>query len=92
VAGEEDGAVKAESEEYLTIKQAAARYGISADCLYDLCQSNRLAHYRIGPKGGLIRVRPADIGRYLRSCRVESVVPTPPRPPADGRTFRNFTL
>jgi excisionase family DNA binding protein len=32
----------------LTVKQAAARGGVSAQLIYQLCEQRRLRHYRVG--------------------------------------------
>ena len=73
----------------LTVAQAAARLGLTPDCVYRLCRSNRIGHFRLGQKGGAIKLRPADVRRYLRSCLVE---PATPRGQGPGRKLRHITV
>jgi excisionase family DNA binding protein len=80
------------NDELLTARQAAERLGVTAETIYALCRANRLAHYRIGAGGGSIRIRPSDLRRYLRGCRVESAVPAPPRGMGSGRPLKHITL
>lgn len=55
----------------LTVKQAAARAGVSASLVYAWCREKRLAHYRVGAGGrrGRIRIDPADLDALLRTLR-----------------------
>ena len=45
----------------LTVKQAAERLKVSADAIYDLCNSGKLPCQRVGNGRGTIRIRPADL-------------------------------
>ena len=45
----------------LSVNQAAARWGVSARHIYDLCATGKLGHLRIG---SLIRIRLSDIEAY----------------------------
>jgi excisionase family DNA binding protein len=44
----------------LTVRQAAARLGISVDDAYLWIRKGALPHIRVGPKPGVIRVHPRD--------------------------------
>jgi excisionase family DNA binding protein len=83
-----DGPERAEKA-YITVAEAASRLGVGENCVYDACRSHRLAHYRLAFEGGAIRIRPVDLCRYARSCRVESALP---RGNGARRKFINFTL
>jgi excisionase family DNA binding protein len=58
----------------LTVKQAAARAGVSVSLIYQLCDERRLPHYRPGGKGkrGKILISPRDLDAFMESIRVES--------------------
>jgi excisionase family DNA binding protein len=45
----------------LTVKQAAERLKVSADAIYDLCESGELPCQRIGKGRGTIRISPAAL-------------------------------
>lgn len=55
----------------LTVKQAAARAGVSPSLVYAWCREQRLAHYRFGREGrrGRIRIDPADLDALVTSLR-----------------------
>ena len=57
----------------MTVKEAAARVGVSPSLVYTWCRDRRLAHYRVGAEGrrGRIRIDPADLDRVIRECRQE---------------------
>ena len=79
----------AEVEELLTVPEVAAYLGLSADAVYRLCRSNRLAHFRVGQKGGKILVRRRDARRYLRGCFVKSAMP---KGQGSGRVLKHITV
>jgi excisionase family DNA binding protein len=58
----------------LTIKQAAARAGVSPALVYQWCEERRLPHYRLGGKGkrGKILVEESDLDAFLASLKVEA--------------------
>lgn len=65
----------------LTVKEVAARLGVSIQTVYSLAAKNVLTVYRIGAHGrGAIRFRPEDIDRFLESCRISP----PSRLPVKG--------
>jgi excisionase family DNA binding protein len=55
---------------YWDVREVAAELGLRPTTVYDLIASGRLVCYRFGPRGGRIRVRPADVEAYAESCRV----------------------
>ena len=52
-----------------TVAEAAEFLGIPAPTVYDLVRSNRLPHYRMGVKGGAIRLDRKDLEAYLANSR-----------------------
>lgn len=58
----------------LTVSQVATRLSVSAKCVYELCQSGRLKHQRIGKGRGTIRIRPADLAAFEQSSRSTGLV------------------
>lgn len=48
-------------ENALTAKQAAAKLGVSADKVYELCASGKLRSQKVGRA---VRIRPADLEHY----------------------------
>jgi hypothetical protein len=60
----------------MTVKQAAARAGVSAALIYGWVASGLLAHFRLGAKGrrGKIAIAEGDLDVLLASLRVEAKV------------------
>ncbi len=58
----------------LTVKQAAAKLGISASLVYGWCDQQVLPHYRMGGKGkrGKIVIEETALDAFLKSRKVES--------------------
>lgn len=65
----------------LTVKQAAARLGVSPATVYGLCQRRRLSHVRIGLGRGAVRIDEGDLENYVRTAKVQPSTPalSPPR-------------
>ena len=61
-------AVTADPKAPMTVAQASVRYLIPERTVYDLCNSGKMAHARIGSGRGRIRIRPSDFDAYLRSA------------------------
>lgn len=57
----------------MTVKQAAARIGISASLVYELCRLGALRHSRHGRPGrrGTIRISEDALRDYQSSCERE---------------------
>ncbi len=55
----------------LTVKDIADRLKVSVSCVYQLIESGRLAHHRIGLGRGAIRVSESDLSDFLASNREE---------------------
>jgi excisionase family DNA binding protein len=51
----------------LTVVEAAGAMKVSKDAVYDLCDSGRLRHHRIGSGRGTIRIMPKDIDDLRRA-------------------------
>lgn len=57
----------------LTVKQVAARVGVSDSLVYEWCGSGLLAHYRFGRPGrrGKILIDEGELDAFLANCRQE---------------------
>jgi excisionase family DNA binding protein len=69
----EAGAVMpAPAGQSLTVKEAAAQLHVSTSCIYELCESGRLASFKVGR---VLRIHPEAIEDYRRQgavpCRRE---------------------
>jgi excisionase family DNA binding protein len=64
----------------LTVKEAAARLGISPSLVYTLCARAKIRHERHGLGRGVIRIPPEALDEYRRGATVAGTVsaPTPP--------------
>jgi excisionase family DNA binding protein len=64
----------------MTVKQAAARIGVSDSLVYELCKAGLIRHTRHGRPGkrGCIRIEEADLDAYRASCLRETREPGPP--------------
>ena len=56
---------------YLIVHEVAKRLRISQSSVYLLVESGRLAHHRIGARGGAIRISEDDLTTYLAESRQE---------------------
>ena len=55
----------------LTVKEAAARLGLSETSVYALCNGGKLKHYRFGAsKRGTVRIDAAGMEAYIFTCAV----------------------
>jgi excisionase family DNA binding protein len=68
------------SDRLLTAKEAAEHVGLTADAIYQLSRAGKIAHYRLGVKGGSIKFRAADLDAYMEGCRVEAGIRRGKRP------------
>ena len=59
-------------DQLMTVKDAAARLGVTPAAVYALCREGKLAHYRLGLKGGVVKILPADLEAYVQACRVDA--------------------
>jgi excisionase family DNA binding protein len=68
----------------LTVKDAAARAGVSAGLVYSWVTAGLLAHHRLGMPGkrGCIRIAEGDLDAFLARQKREGrqEVPPPPAP------------
>ena len=53
---------------WLSTKEAAARLGVTLRSLYRFIDEGDLAAYKFGR---VIRLKEADVDRYIESCRIE---------------------
>ena len=53
----------------LTVKEVAQRLAVSASCIYQLVETGKLPHHRIGVGRGAIRFSEDDIADYLQLVR-----------------------
>lgn len=56
----------------LTVKEVAERLKVSASCIYQLVESGRLAHHRIGIGRGAIRFSENDLDEFLKKSREQA--------------------
>lgn len=63
----------------LTVRDVAKYLNVSPSCVYQLIETGKLPHHRIGTGRGAIRVRQDDLDTYLASCRMEQIQPDKPR-------------
>ena len=52
----------------LTVAVVAKRLSVSQSLIYQLIESRKLAHHRIGTGRGTIRVSESDLASYLSEC------------------------
>jgi len=56
----------------LTVKDVAGRLNVSQSCIYQLVETGKIPHHRIGVGRGAIRFTEDDITDYLSQAREES--------------------
>lgn len=56
-----------EQPELLTVRQAAERLNVSADCVYQMVEAGKLKHQRVGKGRGTIRIAAADLAPKVYS-------------------------
>lgn len=57
--------------EFLTVKQAAKYLNVSQGCIYRLCTTNKLSHYKFGDGRGALRIKRSDLLEFVQRCRIE---------------------
>lgn len=57
--------------EFLTVKQTAKYLNVSQGCVYRLCTTNTLSHYKFGEGRGAIRINRTDLLEFVQRCRIE---------------------
>lgn len=57
----------------LTVKDVAQKLNVSQSCIYQLVESGRICHHRIGLGRGAIRFTEGDVSDYLLTSREESI-------------------
>jgi excisionase family DNA binding protein len=62
-----------EDHSLLTVKEAAQLLRVSLGCVYALCASGELPHYRLGNGQAAIRISKADLLDYMERCRSGNV-------------------
>jgi excisionase family DNA binding protein len=62
-----------------TVKEAAARLGVSAALVYALCAARKLRHSRVGLGRGKIVIGEDAIAEYLRAREAVPAEALPPR-------------
>ena len=66
----------------LTVKDVASRLNVSQSCIYQLVETGKIPHHRIGVGRGAIRFTEDDIAEYLDRNRSQ---------PASGRQPNSTT-
>lgn len=69
--GSHHGHRSPETDNIVTVTEAAKQLEVSADLIYRLCRAGRLAHTRLGLGRGTIRIEHADVEALRTSGRVE---------------------
>jgi excisionase family DNA binding protein len=77
---------------HLSVREAAARAGVSEGLVYSWIGTGMLSCYRLGAKGkrGKIVIAVADLDAFLARCRVEAEKPKPLSPPRSRQEFRHL--
>jgi len=80
------------SRRFLSVREAAARAGVSEGLVYGWVSSGRLASYRLGGhrRRGKIAIACADLDTFLAECRVEAEQPKAAPPPRKREEFRHL--
>ena len=73
----------------LSVRQVAARLTISETSVRDLCIAGKLVSFRVGARGGRIRVDADSVERYLDSVKIQASDDLPPEPPRRRRRHYN---
>lgn len=58
----------------MTVKEAAARLGLSVSSVYDLARLGHIPCHRVGPRRGRVVLDAADVERYWRAGRREGTI------------------
>lgn len=58
----------------LTVKQVAQRLNVSQSCIYQLVETGRIPHHRIGLGRGAIRFTEDDLADYLAGIREQTEI------------------
>lgn len=53
------------NSQLLSVDDVATYLGVSRACVYQLCRSKAIAHFRVGERRGVIRIRRSDLELYL---------------------------
>ena len=56
----------------LTVKEVAQRLNVSQSCIYQLVETGKLPHHRIGIGRGAIRFTETDLADYLTHARQQT--------------------
>lgn len=69
----------------LTVKEVAQRLNVSQSCIYQLVESGRIPHHRIGLGRGAIRFTADDVAEFLAGNREQSASHGPASLPARAK-------
>lgn len=61
--------------QYFKPSEVADMLKISKTAMYDLLKAGKIAHYKVGEKGGSTLIKAEDLQAYLDSCRHEVKAP-----------------
>ena len=59
-----------DESQFMTVKQDAKYFNVSPGCVYRLCITNKLTHYKFGERRGALRIGRDDMLAFVRSCQV----------------------
>ncbi|MCR9200204.1 MAG: helix-turn-helix domain-containing protein [Planctomycetaceae bacterium] len=71
--------MRGNNDQFLTVSAVAERLSVSASLVYQMIESGKLAHHRIGTGRGTIRISETDLESYLAESHHEL------QPPATKR-------
>lgn len=82
------------ASDYLTVRQASKRIGVSEGLIYGWISSGRLACYRLGAAGrrGKIAIAANDLDALLARCRVEAGERKTPPPRRHRECFKHLRV
>lgn len=64
-----------------TVREVAEQLGISAQSVYQLCATKKLAHLRLGVGRGTLRIPAQALNNFIKTVTVQSECPTAPAVP-----------
>jgi excisionase family DNA binding protein len=76
---------------WLTVPEAAEYVRVGRATLYEMVARGQVVHYRVGPKGGLVRFKASELDVYLESVKCgPKPKPTPQPAPTRDRYVSKY--
>lgn len=76
----------------LTVKDVAQKLNVSQSCIYQLVESGRIPHHRIGLGRGAIRFTEEDVTGFLATSREDAIPNAVSALVGKGRNFKHLKL